>query len=42
MVEDRKISEHDAREMARLNNMNYYEASAKNNQNIEEFMSDIM
>ena len=42
MAEDRKISEHDAREMARQNNMNYYEASAKNNENIEEFMSDIM
>ena len=27
--EDRKISEHDAKEMARINNMRYYEASAK-------------
>jgi hypothetical protein len=42
MAEDRKISEHDAREMAKANNMNYYEASAKNNENIEEFMNDIM
>ena len=40
--EDRKISEHDAREMARNNNMQYYEASAKQNLNIETFMTDIM
>ena len=32
--EDRKISEHDAREMAAQNNMKYYETSAKNNQNV--------
>ena len=40
--EDRKISEHDAREMARQNNMEYYEASAKQNVGIEIFMADIM
>ena len=40
--EDRKISEHDARQMAKQNNMQYYEASAKQNLNIETFMTDIM
>ena len=42
MVDDRKISESEAREMAQQHNMNYYEASAMNNINIEEFMADLM
>ena len=41
-VEDRRVSEQDAREMARLNNMNYYETSAKKNHNIDAVMEDIM
>ena len=40
--EDRKISESEAREMARLNDMKYYEASAKQNLNISDFFNDIM
>ena len=40
--EDRKISEHDAREMAAQNNMKYYETSAKNNQNVHDLMNDMM
>ena len=39
---DRKISKHDAEEMAEKNNMKYFEASAKDNINIEELMKDIM
>ena len=41
-VEDRKISKHDAEEMARQNNMRYFEASAKENINIDVFMREIM
>ena len=40
--EDRKISEHDARTMAEQNNMKYYETSAKNNQNVQNLMNDMM
>ena len=42
MVDDRKISETQAREMAEQHNMTYYEASAMENINIELFMGDLM
>ena len=42
MVDDRKISEQEAREMAQQHNMTYYEASAMKNINIDEFMNDLM
>ena len=42
LVEERKISFQDAQEMASLNNMKYFEASAKLNKNLDVLMSDIM
>ena len=41
-VDDRKISETQAREMAKEHNMTYYEASAMENINIDLFMGDLM
>ena len=41
-VDDRKISETQAREMAEQHNMTYYEASAMENINIDLFMDDLM
>ena len=42
MADERKVSEQEAREMAKHHNMNYYEASAKENINIDELMGDLM
>ena len=42
MKQDRKISEEEARKIASQNNMNYWEASAKENVNINELMEDLM
>ena len=39
---DRKISKHDAQEMADKNEMKYFEASAKENQGVTELMNEIM
>ena len=41
MTDERMISEHDAREMARQNNMKYFETSAKNNEGISELMTEL-
>ena len=42
MVDERKISEEDAKKMAEQNNMHYWEASAKTNYNVNELMEDLM
>ena len=39
---DRKISEPEARQFAKENNMNYYDVSAKANLNIDEVFQDLM
>ena len=42
MVNERKISEEDAKKMAAQNNMHYWEASAKTNYNVDALMEDLM
>ena len=42
MVNERKITKEEAQKMAQQNNMNYWEASAKDNKNINELMEDLM
>jgi len=42
MVDDRQISEEEAQRMATQNNMHYWEASAKENVNIDALMDDLM
>ncbi len=42
MKEDRKISVTDAQKMAELNSMEYFEASAKENIGVTEFMVSLM
>ena len=42
MTSDRKISEEQAQQMAAQNNMKYFEASAKENININELMEELM
>ena len=42
MASDRKISEEQAQQMAAQNNMKYFEASAKENININELMEELM
>ena len=40
--DDRKISMSDAQKMAEINSMEYFEASAKENIGVNEFMVNIM
>ena len=40
--DDRKIGMSDAQKMAEMNNMEYFEASAKENIGVNEFMVNIM
>ena len=42
LKDERKTSQEDAREIAKQHNMNYYDASAKENININELMEDLM
>lgn len=42
LEDERKISSESAQELAKSHNMRYYDASAKNNYNIDTFMEDLM
>ena len=42
LADDRKITAQQAEEMAASQNMKYYDASAKENINIDTFMDDLM
>ena len=42
LEEERVIFKPEAEELARKNDMKYYDASAKENKNIDEFMQDLM
>ena len=42
LVEERRVSKEDALALAKQNGMQYYDASAKTNQNIDVFMDSMM
>ena len=42
LEEERKVSTEEARELAKMHKMPYFEASAKLNRNIDELMQELM